>query len=290
MILAEFPTRRNNLRSYFPNFNTENGGLFKEMPQLLSLLSGRSLAEGQVVNDMDIAYFSMYSGIKEPSEFVILNSVDGIADNSAIARILWTIYGEPWTHLFNAFVEQYDPIDNYNITESTARDQTDARTINRTEDNTGTASSTANEIGLATESGTSTVQHGHQIKTDGEVDSFTHAFNSADKVPTGVQIETQTQVNSGSDVTTTSNKTDTTNDTTTSANTTDKTTENTTDNNKTNETIERTRKGNVGQNSYQELLQQEFNLWKWNFYKQVFEDVDKFLVLSVFDPCSLVNL
>lgn len=62
----------------------------------------------------------------------------------------------------------------------------------------------------------------------------------------------------------------------------EKTADDTTDNQNETEEIIRSRKGNIGQNTYQELLRQEFDLWKWNFYLQVFMDCDKFITLSVF--------
>lgn len=59
----------------------------------------------------------------------------------------------------------------------------------------------------------------------------------------------------------------------------------TTDANKEYEITTRERSGNIGQNTYQELLRQEFELWKWNFYQQVFSDCDRILCLSVFGDC-----
>ena len=65
----------------------------------------------------------------------------------------------------------------------------------------------------------------------------------------------------------------------------DKVVENTLDTDDEKEDVQTTRKGNIGVTSTQQLLQQEFDLWKWNFYIRVFEDTDKFLTLSVYNHC-----
>lgn len=46
-------------------------------------------------------------------------------------------------------------------------------------------------------------------------------------------------------------------------------------------TITSNKKGNLGTHTVQELLREQFELWKWSFFNQVFEDCDKFLAVSV---------
>lgn len=300
------------LREYFPNYLSTDS-LFTKMAQL-----GAPWSQ-EVGQDMDDAYFTMYSGIKNPSEFVLLhlNPDSYIANSLTIARILYGIYGSNWTKLWEAFKTKYTPIDNYNIQETVNTTRKSDRTVNRTNDFTstvdGTETQTSEQDGTQNISGstsatstvdsngTSALEHGEQIQKNVESDSYTYGFNSSEKVPTDVQIENGTDTHSGTDTTTTTDhsvtetsgtsKTDTTDHTTGTIDTskkdirTDKTIEDTTDNTDGTEDIQRTRQGNVGQNSYQELLRQEFELWRWNFFTQVFEDVDKFLVLSVYSSC-----
>lgn len=368
---------KTNLLEYFPNYLSTDS-LFTKMSQL-----GAPWSQ-DIGQDMDDAYFTMYSGIKNPSKFVLLhlNPDEETANSLTIARILYGINGDNWTKLWEAFKTKYVPIDNYNLEESITTTSTSDRTINRTNDLTSTVDGTEKETsqidgtnstdgstsstGTVDSNGTSALQHGEQIITDGaqnvtgknnsnsttdsngtsslehgeqitksaEADTYTYGFNSAEKVPTAVQIETGSDTHSGTDTTTTTDHTtsgtiattdttttnkvtethsgtDTTtttdhsttessgtskSDTTTSSTGTidtvtnqtraDKTAEDTTDNTTGSEDIKRTRQGNVGQNSYQELLRQEFELWRWNFFTQVFEDVDKFLVLSVYSSCT----
>lgn len=246
-----------NLRAYFPNYLSDDG-LFTKMA---TLGAPWTIEIGQ---DMDDAYFTMYSGIKNPSEFVTLHLNPGteIANSLTIARIIYGIYGDNWTRLWEAFKTQYTPIDNYNVKESVIRTGTEDRSIGKNIETTGTVDETV------------TTNYGQTVNSTANAKTYTFGFNSPEVVPTGEQDEVGTEENGGQDTTTTK----------TSSNTNSN--ENTTDNLNETEDIQRTRQGNVGQNSYQELLRQEFELWRWNFFTQVFEDVDKFLVLSVYSFCT----
>lgn len=269
---------KNNMLSIFPNYMNSDS-LFQKMIQM------GAPWDSSVGKSMDIAYFTMYSGVKLPSYFVGLHTSNGVPDSQIIAQILWDIYGKNWTKLWNGLNSTYNPIDNYNITENISRNQSNDRTIGRNIDYTSSVDGTSKDT--SSEDGESKLQHGHIVNDSRNIDNYTYGFNSSVKVPTSAQTQTGTETNSGTDTTITTNTGEY--DSVTTSAREDKTAENTTDNDNINETISRDRKGNVGQNSYQELLRQEFELWKWNFFYQVFDDVDKFLCLSVFDPCSLVN-
>lgn len=246
----------NHLRYYFPNYLSTDS-LFTKMATLGAPWTN------EVGQDMDDAYFTMYSGIKNPSEFVILhlNPDANTANSLTIARILLGIYGDNWTRLWEAFHSKYTALDNYGIQETVTRNTKQDRTIDKDINTTDSSDETV------------TTQYGQTVDSTVNSKAYTFGFNSAAAVPTSETDDVTTEQNGGSD-------TNTTHDSATSA-----TTDNTTDNSTEDETIERNRQGNVGQNTYQELLTQEFNLWKWNFFMQVFEDVDKFLVLSVYSSC-----
>ena len=301
----------NNLISYFPQY-LDTGAIFTQMVTL------GAPWDAELGKEMDDAYLSMYSGLKTPSKFTALHSVDGVASVESIAKLLWSMYGKSWNRLWNAYIIQYSPIDNYNVQETVSTTRTSDRTVNRTNDLTSTVDGTENQatkqdatqgvtgtnsVNTTTDSnGTSSLEHGEQINSNAQADDYTYAFNSAEKVATGVRIETGTDAHSGTDTTTTTDhstsatsgtsKTDTvdhlegTVGITTKDVRTDKVVDNTLDSSDGTEDIQRTRQGNVGQNSYQELLRQEFELWRWNFFTRVFEDVDKFLVLSVYSSCT----
>ena len=50
----------------------------------------------------------------------------------------------------------------------------------------------------------------------------------------------------------------------------------------TDTTRELTRVGNIGVTTTQQMLESEIELWKWNFFKQVFEDIDSICCLSIY--------
>lgn len=51
------------------------------------------------------------------------------------------------------------------------------------------------------------------------------------------------------------------------------------------ETINRA--GNIGVTTTQKLIEEERNLWLWNFFDQVFNDLDRELALMFHDPCRV---
>lgn len=303
----------NTLRWYFPNYLSTDS-LFTKMATLGAPWSN------EVGQDMDDSYFTMYSGIKPPSEFVTLhlNPDQETANSLTIARILYGIYGQNWTKLWEAFQTKYDPIENYSMQETIESTNSSDRTINRTNDLTSTVDGTEkqtseqdgtqNATGSTTNdsttdsNGSSSLEHGETITKSAESDSFTYSFNATEKVPVSSQTESGSDAHTGTDTTTTTDhstvnsegttKTDSTDHTLGTIDTTSKdvradtTVEDTTDNVTGKEETITTRAGNIGVTTTQQMLQQEFEIWKWNFYFQVFEDVDRFLALSVYSPCT----
>ena len=246
------------LKQWFPKYQSTDS-IFSKMQTLGAPWTY------EVGQDMDDAYFTFYSGVKTASSFVSDHALNGEVNSLTIARILWSIYGPNWTRLWEACQTQYVPIDNYNVKETVDRNLTNNRNIDKTVNVDGTTS------------GTVKTDYGEQIDTTNGVNSFTFGFNSTSQVPSSTVNETGQEQHSGSD-TVTRNGTST-----------NKTVDATMDDQTEAENTVRVRQGNVGQNSYQELLRQEFELWKWNFFKRVFSDVDEVLALSVYDPCSTVN-
>ena len=271
----------NNLISYFPQY-LDTGAIFAYMAILGAPWNS------ELGKEMDDAYLSMYSGLKTPSRFTVLHSVDGVASVDSIAKLLWSMYGQSWKRLWDGYTIQYSPIDNYNVQETMARTQSNDRDINKTTDTNSSVNGTAKDTTDMSESVNGSIQHGHVVqKTENDTKSV-YGFDSQNAVPSEVTSATGTDTNSGTDTQTNTTNTTGTVDTATSNTTVGKITDVTSDTDNETENLQRTKTGNVGQNSYQELLRQEFELWRWNFFTQVFEDCDKYLVLSVYDPCQFI--
>lgn len=273
----------NNLISYFPQY-LDAGAIFTQMVTLGAPWSG------EVGKEMDDAYLSMYSGVKTPSKFTVLHSVNGVASVQSIAKLLWSMYGQSWKRLWDGYNIKYSPIDNYNVQETMARTQNNDRGINRTTDTNSSVNGTAKDTTDMNESVNGSINHGHVVQKTGNDTTSVYGFNSQESVPSDVTSATGTDTNSGTDTQTNTTDTTGTVDTVTSNTTVGKITDVTSDTDNETENLQRTKTGNVGQNSYQELLRQEFDLWRWNFFTQVFEDCDKYLVLSVYDPCQFSSV
>lgn len=244
------------IRDYFPNYLSEQS-LFTKMSSLGAPWSA------DVGQDMDDAYFTMYSGIKNPSEFVLLHldPLTNLANSLTIARILYGVYGNSWSRLWEAYSTSYSPLDDYSMEEVINRTRLNDKTSNKDEDKTNTVSDTT------------TTEYGQTIDTTQNSKSYQFGFNSTSGSPISEQDDVSSENNGGSDTTTQS------------VSETGKTTGTVTDNEKEEEGITTSRKGKSGSFSYQELLKQEFELWRWNFFTQIFKDTDSFLTLSVYSHC-----
>lgn len=53
------------------------------------------------------------------------------------------------------------------------------------------------------------------------------------------------------------------------------------------ESEETHRSGNIGVTTTQKLIQEEREVWLWNYFEQVFNDVDSLLALQIHDPCRV---
>lgn len=278
------------LKNYFPKYLAD-GALFSKMADAPWIAFEAGL-------EMDIAYLSSYSGIKFSSEIVDDFTTDGVLDQQALANLLWKLYGKNWQKLWDGFMQEYNPLDNYSIEENYTRETVNDRTIDRDISENGSVNSTdkldstdtTTQTGETKDNGTVTTDYGKNTKSDTQDDIYSFGFNSSSAVPTTRTIEDSTVQESGKDVVTTDDTVTTKLDTTRTLDSNDvvnstssnKTEDDTKDNQKENENAIKTRKGNVGQNTYQELLKQEFDLWKWNFFLRVFEDCDRIIALPIF--------
>ena len=92
------------------------------------------------LNGLDISYHGVRSGMRfaAPVLYNFIND-DGeitLSGYSAIGRMLWSRYRLKWTHLWEMYNTEYNPLDSYSITETRTRDLTrsddvdDSRTVN----------------------------------------------------------------------------------------------------------------------------------------------------------------
>ncbi len=201
--------------------------------------------------------------------YVDTNGVLNATATGAIARVIVSKYRNNWARLWETNVAAYSPVHNYDMYEE--------RDLETTEDET------IDTDGTIARSGTESTQYG-RVETVGhgrtnEQMSYKYGINTATNDPKPSDKVENTE---GGTTTTTLSGTDT--DT---RNLTDTTDETRTKDNDGTEHEEIHRYGNIGVTTTQKLLQEERQLWLWNYFDQIFSDLDKELALSFHDSCRV---
>ena len=222
---------------------------------------------------LDIAYFGNHSGGKFCAPLVkLLINDDGVVPNAAritIAKILISKYLNNWNHLWETNVAVYSPIHNYDMYEE--------RDLATTDDNVETTDGELSRTGTEglTHGMVESTQHG---RTEDNV-NYKYGLNTTVYQQNRSDENVSTE---GGTTTTTDSGTDTT-----TRNLVDSTDQTVTEDNEGTEHEETHRYGNIGVTTTQKLIQEERNLWLWNFFDEVFNDLDKELALAFHDPCRV---
>lgn len=222
---------------------------------------------------LDIAYFGNHSGGKFCAPLVkLLIDDDGVIPTAArvtIAKILISKYLSNWNHLWETNVAVYSPIHNYDMYEE--------RDLATTDDNVETTDGELSRTGTEglTHGMVESTQHG---RTEDNV-NYKYGLNTIEYQQNRSDENVSTE---GGTTTTTDSGTDTT-----TRNLVDSTDQTVTEDNEGTEHEETHRYGNIGVTTTQKLLQEERNLWLWNFFDEVFNDLDKELALAFHDPCRV---
>ena len=222
---------------------------------------------------LDIAYFGNHSGGKFCAPLVkLLIDDDGVIPSAArvtIAKILISKYLNNWNHLWETNVAVYSPIHNYDMHEE--------RDLATTDDNVETTDGELSRTGTEglTHGMVESTQHG---RTEDNV-NYKYGLNTTVYQQNRSDENVSTE---GGTTTTTDSGTDTT-----TRNLVDSTDQKVTEDNEGTEHEETHRYGNIGVTTTQKLLQEERNLWLWNFFDEVFNDLDKELALAFHDPCRV---
>ena len=210
---------------------------------------------------LDLEYLGNHSGGKiiSPLVYRLLqvgeNETLTAGNVTTLAKIIANRYGRQWVKLAAVFEAEYNPIENYSMTETMTDDVKE--TVY------GHVNTRENDL-THEKSGTETLENGLQVVTDSDV----YGYDSGTATPS----EKETATNSGDDVT----RYDTTD--TDSGTQTD--TESGTDTETRN--YELTRSGNIGVTTSQQMLQSEIDLWQYDFYKIVYANIDEVLTIAVY--------
>lgn len=196
-------------------------------------------------NQLDIIYHGSRSGNK-----IIGSLIENYLDNNTvsddnkiiIAQAIYTIYIKNWNALYKTLSLEYNPIENYSMTE----------TENVQDTHKGTLESNGNNTNTYTET----------TIVDNTSNNQLWGFNSTDSVNSDKQTG------------------DTTRDVESTMDSTHKNTDRETKDITSDRTLKRS--GNIGVTTSQQMIESERQLWLWNFFESVFSDIDKILVLKIY--------
>lgn len=195
---------------------------------------------------VDVLYFDTHSGERFSSKIITKRVGDdgslSSADRKTISTLVYARFRNQWGRLWATMNPNYEPLTNYKMTEDETGTHTDTRTPDLTRKHTGTDK----------DEGSTTLNTQNNL----------WGFNSESSIPSDMQDGTNTANNTNTrDLTDTETGTDVT---------------------AGENTRKLTRTGNIGTNTFQNLLQQERNLWMYDFFEQVFKDVDSILTIPIY--------
>lgn len=269
----------NKMIDVYSNYPTD-GGVFSPM-------SKAPWADTMSGTNLDILYLDGHSGERYCSNFINhrLNDSDVLSSDNRtlISNILWAMFGIQWTRLWATMKPvDYDPLTNYKMEETLEGTESSTRTPDLTKGDTGTVQTTGQDKRTPnlTRNGTGTVNdNGSATNTN---QNGIWGFNSSTSVPSDMSDGTATNENTTTrDLTETETGTDTTDRTNTDTYNRSYT-ETGTDTTAGTSSRKLTRTGNIGTNTFQNLLQQERNIWMYDFFEQVFKDVDSVLTIPIY--------
>ena len=267
----------------------------------------------------DTDYILNFSATKIISRMtdILLNNDGELSANAfaILANVIYKMYSKKWNKLYDTFTAEYNPIENYNMTERMTNDETVhsfnhtlTRTDNLKKANTGDDTVTHNVTDTLTENlshtktGTETkVEDNDELRTDNlhsEKETKIQGLNSETYQPSNLETVDNTGTQSH-----TVDETDTitynTVDADTGTETNAKTgTEKTDYNTEINETGTQThvdsgnntdtrnyllnRSGNIGVTTTQDMIQSERELWEYNFRAIVYRDIDSIMTIEYY--------
>ena len=249
----------------------EGDGIFNHLSQLTDL----PWSENTNITDatLDLVYFGNHSGGKFCSPIVkhLLDDDESLSSSArdALAHILIAKYLINWQRLYATMLAEYNPIHNYDMVET--------KETETTEDKSMSANGSSTQGGSITDAygETQTTAHGR-----GERDTtYRYGMNNTtplDKASDDVVMQENgtTTITHGGQDTHTRQLTDSLSGTVT-------------EDNSGTENYELRRSGNIGVTTSQQMLQSERELWTWNYFDQIFKDLDNELGLMYQDPCRV---
>lgn len=260
------------LRDVFEGWDSGNGifGPLSQLPDLEMPWADATFVDTSV---LDIEYFGNHSGGKFCSPLVkhLLDGEETLSarDRITIAKIIATKYLNNWNKLWATNIVSYNPIHNYDMIET--------KHTERTADNVETTEGTVGREGSLTDTygKTESTSHGRGNR------ETTYLYGMNNTTPLEKPSDDVVSQENGSTVLTNGGSDSR------ESQSTDTTDMSVTEDNEDTEDYELRRAGNIGVTTSQRMVEDERALWAWNFFEQVFRDIDNELGLAYQDPCRV---
>ena len=243
--------------------------------------------------ELDLDYHGNRSGQKLISPLVkALTNENTITENDGLklASVVWARYRNEWTRLYGALFADYNPIENYSVTEEET--SATSRTGNNTETLAGLESTekTTSDNNTLTRQGTTETTGNNSYKRTGTNsiidENKRSAYNSNTYDPETQMTRTETPNTTDTETignTVTVNNTDTdvrSHSYNKSDNRSEEKTESINETDNGNRRL--TRSGNIGVTTSQQMLESEIELRKKNFFEIIYADLDKVLTIMIY--------
>lgn len=242
------------LNEVFPDWLTGDG-IFS----YLQTINGLPWASPDISSILDTVYHGDHGErLISPLVRKLLDSENELSETNKqmLADIIYNLFHVQWEHKYALLSAEYDPISNYDMEEHETPAEV-THTIKPAETtNTITPAETTVETQppkVTTESSVSGFNSDDYVDSDKVTSSGDSNNKGVETLDVNTAGSNKLEVDTaGSDVFTVQD--------------------------------ERvlTRKGNIGVTTTQQMMQSEIELWKWNFYRSVFKDIDSVLTLKIY--------
>ena len=203
-----------------------------------------------------------------------------------IAGIIYNIFHRKWDRIWDLSLVEYNPISNYDMTEteSIGVDIHDVRsntgTITNVTDDTLRETGTVTNVIDTDTSQTGTVSDSGTNSVDNDIFGFNSSTAVGSNSSDGSVSNTRTDNLHGTDDTTDTRTDNLTKDRDISDTETRNIYDNLTGDRDTQRTLNRS--GNIGVTTSQQMVRDELEVWQWNFFQTVFEDIDSICCLEIY--------
>ena len=212
---------------------------------------------------LDFEYINNYSGRKIISP-AVSNSLgtDGKITSAGFEKlcdVCYMMFNKKWTRNWTILNMEYNPIENYAMTEHSV--------LTRDNNETHSGKDSTTQTGSAANAHTGTISDSSTSSDTSQVSAFNSSSFQDSAKDTGTAGNTRTFNNT---------------DTTTFNNVKAETTYGQSIEHDDEETTDHTRTGNIGVTTSQQMAESDIQLWRWNFFYEVFADIDNVFTVSTY--------